>query len=301
MIKRNPHKKLMERVRSSAQSAEDKGQIHGRKEPLEIGITWEDIKEQFEKQSGYEYYLLKIGIKRKIDLDRVYNSYDQLSPSIDRIDSSKGYILGNFVITFRYLNLGKGPISEDEFVKILKYAHFGDNPNKINYKSSNINIGENMKNINDFDMAIGRQLLKENNRELYTRAREWASDITINSSGIGAGLDTPHGATVRRADDRANIILDKAVKATNTDNLVSVRELASRYFPTMPNPDYSIIIGGAPGNKLANGCNVWKSNTLDVSAVQSDLSNNRDSIMDKLFVDEQTAKDILNNKTSKVS
>ena len=290
----------MERVRSSAQSAEEKGQIHGRKEPLEIDITWEDIKEQFEKQGGYEYYLAKIGIKRKIDLDRIYNSYDQLSPSIDRIDSSKGYIKGNFVITFRYLNLGKGPISEDEFVKVLKYAHFGDNPNTINNKTSNI-IGENkMFDINEANplaVAMGTTFVKDNDRESYERLLSWNGSGNKSTSGksTGTGRDT-YSDTVARANERAQVVLDKAGHAktlSDTSGYVSIREVGSKCYPSRDCVDYVQIMGSASGTELANGHEVHRADSFDISTVRSDLKTNRTTFIDNLYVSEDTADEII--------
>jgi hypothetical protein len=57
---------------------------------------------------------------KKIDLDLVFESYNMLSPSVDRIDSTKGYIKGNVVITHRITNLGKNSHPFDEFINQLR-------------------------------------------------------------------------------------------------------------------------------------------------------------------------------------
>jgi|TARA_B100001057_G_C22582807_1_gene845799 hypothetical protein len=120
MRKRCPFKELMCRVRSSAKTAKEKGQMYGRIEPWDIDIDSEYLKEIYEKNNGYCPYHLAIGIYKNIDLDLVFVSYNMLSPSVDRIDSTKGYIKGNVVITHRITNLGKQKTSFDEFLNQLR-------------------------------------------------------------------------------------------------------------------------------------------------------------------------------------
>lgn len=70
-------------------------------------LTEEYIKELLEKQDYKDYYT---GIK----------SEDPKEYSIDRIDSSKGYIQGNVVITTNRINLVKGDMTTEEFKQVIK-------------------------------------------------------------------------------------------------------------------------------------------------------------------------------------
>ena len=120
MSYRCPYELLMSRVRSSAKTAKEKGQMYGRIAPWEIDIDAEYLQEIYEKSNGYCPYHLSIGIYKKIDINLVFESYNMLSPSVDRIDSTKGYIRGNVVITHRITNLGKNQASFDEFLNQLR-------------------------------------------------------------------------------------------------------------------------------------------------------------------------------------
>ena len=120
MTKRCAYKLLMSRVRSSAKTAKEKGQIYGRTDSLEIDIDAEYLQELYEKSNGYCPYHLAIGIYKKVDINLVFESYNMLSPSVDRIDSTKGYIRGNVVITHRITNLGKNKTSFNEFINQLR-------------------------------------------------------------------------------------------------------------------------------------------------------------------------------------
>lgn len=110
----------MSRVRSSAKSAKEKGQIYGRVECLEIDIDAEYLKELYQSYNGYCPYYLAIGVYKKVDINLIFESHNMLSPSVDRIDSTKGYIKGNVVITHRITNLGKNQLSFNEFITQLK-------------------------------------------------------------------------------------------------------------------------------------------------------------------------------------
>lgn len=73
----------------------------------EYDLTEEYIKELLEKQEYKDFYT---GIKPED-----YHEY-----SIDRIDSSKGYIQGNVVITTNRINLMKGEMTTEEFKQVIK-------------------------------------------------------------------------------------------------------------------------------------------------------------------------------------
>lgn len=83
---------------------------------LEYDLTEDCIKELLEKQEYKDFYT---GIKPED-----YHEY-----SIDRIDSSKGYIQGNVVITTNAVNMMKGEMSIEEFLNRINTIH--NNQDKI--------------------------------------------------------------------------------------------------------------------------------------------------------------------------
>lgn len=82
----------------------------------EIDITIEDLRNVWEKQNGFCPYL---GIKLTL------NSYGKIkkdpitSASVDRIDSSKGYVKGNVQWISRSVNFMKSDMTENELLKIF--------------------------------------------------------------------------------------------------------------------------------------------------------------------------------------
>jgi hypothetical protein len=82
----------------------------------ELDVTIEDLKNVWEKQRGICPYLgieLTLNTYGKIKKDPI------TSASIDRIDSSKGYVNGNIQWISRSVNLMKNDMSENELLKIF--------------------------------------------------------------------------------------------------------------------------------------------------------------------------------------
>lgn len=79
-------------------------------------LTEDYIKELLEKQEYKDYYT---GIRPKD-----YHEY-----SVDRIDSTKGYVQGNIVITTNIINVMKGEMSIDEFLEKINILY--NNRDKI--------------------------------------------------------------------------------------------------------------------------------------------------------------------------
>lgn len=77
---------------------------------LEYDLTEDYIKELLEKQEYKDFYT---GIKPED-----YHDY-----SIDRIDSSKGYVQGNVVITTNTINIMKGDLTIEEFKHQIELLH----------------------------------------------------------------------------------------------------------------------------------------------------------------------------------
>lgn len=79
-------------------------------------ITEEQLKELWIKQDGKCFYT---GIK--LILPKSFpQSYHKLSPSIDRIDSSKPYTISNIQIVHKQVNFMKQSMSHDEFIYFCK-------------------------------------------------------------------------------------------------------------------------------------------------------------------------------------
>ena len=93
-----------------------KGIEKGNKKRKEITIDTEYIKQVWEEQQGKCFYT---GIE--LVLPKSFTKTNNpLSPSIDRIDSSKGYIPGNIQIVHKQANFMKQSLSHEEFINFCK-------------------------------------------------------------------------------------------------------------------------------------------------------------------------------------
>ena len=86
---------------------------HLEKKPRRIDITWEDLEAIFKEQMGKCYWF---GIK--LDPTGIFESYNPMAISADRIDDDKGYIERNVVICCRMANLGRGKCKATDFESI---------------------------------------------------------------------------------------------------------------------------------------------------------------------------------------
>ena len=91
------------------------GGFYREKKPMNVEINWKDLEEQFIKQEGCDFYLPGY----KIDLIEVFVAYSPKAPSVDRIEDELGYVRGNFVITTRFVNLGRNKYPQDKFKDFL--------------------------------------------------------------------------------------------------------------------------------------------------------------------------------------
>ena len=76
----------------------------------DLDITLEDLKEQWAKQEGKCYWL-----NIDMSLEDLLVSRSPFAPSVDRIDSSRGYHKDNIVLTTRFANLGRGAYDKEDF------------------------------------------------------------------------------------------------------------------------------------------------------------------------------------------
>jgi hypothetical protein len=76
----------------------------------EIDIVLDDLKEQWEIQNGLCYWL-----DIKMSLPDLAISRSPFAPSVDRLDSSRGYHKDNIVLCTRFANLGRGAYDRYDF------------------------------------------------------------------------------------------------------------------------------------------------------------------------------------------
>lgn len=91
-----------------------------KKRDFDFNLTREYLLELWNKQNGKCYYT-KLSLKLITDHDN-FGGYDQPDLdvlSVDRLDSSKGYIIGNVVYACNGINKMKGSVPELEFHKFL--------------------------------------------------------------------------------------------------------------------------------------------------------------------------------------
>ena len=79
-----------------------------------IDITLDDLKEQWVKQNGKCYWL-----NIDMSLEDLAISRSPFAPSVDRLDSSRGYHKDNIVLTTRFANLGRGAYDRPDFKERL--------------------------------------------------------------------------------------------------------------------------------------------------------------------------------------
>jgi hypothetical protein len=96
---------------------------------IEFNLSKEFLYELYVKQKGLCHYIgekmkLKIysGIKPNRENIEKFKNY----LTIDRLDSSKGYIEGNVVLCTLKVNTAKGSLSYDEFVQICNFVKARD-------------------------------------------------------------------------------------------------------------------------------------------------------------------------------
>lgn len=105
-------KKVWQNVKLSARYGAGGGRLRDLKTNLghDLTISLEDIKQLWEDQDGRCYWL---GIKMSLEDVEIKNS--PFAPSVERVDSSLGYIHGNVVLASRFANRGRGAYDGDDF------------------------------------------------------------------------------------------------------------------------------------------------------------------------------------------
>jgi hypothetical protein len=114
-------KKVWQNVKLSARYGAGGGRLRDLKTNLghELTITIDDIKQMWNDQDGRCHWL---GIKMSLEDVDIKNS--PFAPSVERVDSSIGYVPGNVVLASRFANRGRGAYDNNDFqdrlVKLLE-------------------------------------------------------------------------------------------------------------------------------------------------------------------------------------
>lgn len=118
---KNPWKELISKAKTAARPGQEKKNGIKRTEPLEVTIDEFYLIKQFSKQSGKCYWT-----DFPINPQGVFESHNPLSPSLERLDETKGYIPGNVVIALRLFNLGRQRCPETKFKEQVQFLkdHF---------------------------------------------------------------------------------------------------------------------------------------------------------------------------------
>lgn len=216
---RNPFLKLMAAVKQSAQTAKQKGQIYGRDVPHKIDIDEHYLEWLFIEQMGCCPYYEKLGIIKPLNLNLLYETYNFLTPSVDRINSNFGYIKGNVVITFRGINNAKLNIPYDRFMNQL--AEFEGINIKVIKKSKNIinklfnpNLSNNMKYLNLLKVFVEAGEL------------EYANKVLEQSEGNVSSTST------KRKPKRKTKVSSSELKRMKLKKLI--HNVAKPFNPTIP-------------------------------------------------------------------
>jgi hypothetical protein len=83
---------------------------------IDFSLTMDDLQKQFEKQNGKCAYT---GLDLVLPKDFLHIFGSEIA-SIDRIDSSIGYQVGNIQFVRKAINFMKYQLSHDEFIKMCK-------------------------------------------------------------------------------------------------------------------------------------------------------------------------------------
>lgn len=81
-----------------------------------VDVDYKYLKELWLQQDKKDYWFPNY----EIELHEIFVPYSIKAPSVDRLNSTEGYVKGNVVITTRFANLGRGNFSGDEFRQFTK-------------------------------------------------------------------------------------------------------------------------------------------------------------------------------------
>lgn len=150
-------KKIMKAIAAGARTGEEKGYTFGRTKRLDIEVTFEDILEHIIRingkceRTGIPFPLVSKDEHYSMKFARQLGFNPLISPSCDRIDPNKGYVLGNIQIVIQFYNIGKGAKSQTETNELMAFLNTPPKEHTIyetikETKTNNINLKQsNMK------------------------------------------------------------------------------------------------------------------------------------------------------------
>ena len=109
-------KKIWSNVKLSAAYGAGGGRLKDLKTNVghDLTISIYDIEDMWNKQDGRCFWL---GIK--MSLEDLYIKNSPFAPSVERLDSSIGYVKGNVVLASRFANRGRGAYDNEDFKERL--------------------------------------------------------------------------------------------------------------------------------------------------------------------------------------
>ena len=109
-------KKIWKNVNLSASYGAGGGRLKDLKTNVghDLTISIYDIEDMWNKQDGRCFWL---GIK--MSLEDLYIKNSPFAPSVERLDSSIGYVKGNVVLASRFANRGRGAYDNEDFKERL--------------------------------------------------------------------------------------------------------------------------------------------------------------------------------------
>jgi hypothetical protein len=119
-------KRLLKSIRSSARTAEAKGQSYGRTKEIIVDITLEQLVERLKQtdgkceRTGISFPLVKSEKDYCLSSARKLGFNPLLAPSADRIDPNGIYTMSNIQIVIQWYNLGKGAKSQSEADEVME-------------------------------------------------------------------------------------------------------------------------------------------------------------------------------------
>ena len=109
------------KLRKIKKNAKDRG--------LEVTITIDELVDLYEKQKGLCHYTgEKLVLKAFIGKANTRDNYDEFKNfcTLDRIDNLKGYVPGNIFLTTFKVNIARGQLTYEEFLKICQIIESKD-------------------------------------------------------------------------------------------------------------------------------------------------------------------------------
>ena len=91
---------------------------HEQKPLIEFNLTYEQALAQLERQDYCCYYTGRKLSKKRLTINKKLKRHN-FNPSIDRIDSNKGYTPDNIVWTLSAVNYMKGELSVVDFMTLV--------------------------------------------------------------------------------------------------------------------------------------------------------------------------------------